>query len=47
MPRLGPKSSDLKQTISIPKGTPEKVEFFENLNVQKLKIGMRHSAAIC
>lgn len=40
------KGTDLKQQIKIPKGKPEKVEFFEDLNVQKLKIGVRHSAAI-
>ena len=47
MPRMGPKSSEIKQTISMSKGRPERIEFFDDLNVQRLEIGMRHTGAIC
>lgn len=46
MPRLGPKASELKQQFTIPRGTPKKIEAFEGLNVQKIYVGLRHSAAI-
>ena len=45
MPRIAPKSSAM-QRISIPKGKPERVAAFDDLNVKTLRIGMRHSAAI-
>lgn len=32
--------------MALPKGTPAKIPFFDDLNVQKLRVGMRHSAAI-
>ncbi len=43
-PKLGPKASNLKQQISIPKGVPKRIEAFDDLNVQTLKVGQRHSA---
>lgn len=46
MPKLGPKASDLKQQFAISKGVPEKIEAFDKLNVRKLTVGLRHSAAI-
>lgn len=46
MPRLGPKATELKQALSIPKGTPKRVEAFDKLNVKNICVGMRHSAAI-
>lgn len=45
MPRLGPKAGTMQQ-IQIPKGKPERISAFDDLNIQKLRIGMRHSAAI-
>lgn len=33
MPRLGPKATEIKQQIAIPKGTPKKIDAFDNLNV--------------
>ena len=46
MPRLGPKQTELKQQIAIPKGTPKKIDAFDSLNVQKLHVGLRHSAVL-
>ena len=46
MPRLGPKATEIKQQIAIPKGTPKKIDAFDNLNAKKLHVGMRHSAVI-
>jgi hypothetical protein len=46
MPRLGPKATEIKQQLSIPKGTPQRIKAFDNLNIKKLLIGLRHSAAI-
>jgi len=46
MPRLGPKASDLKQSLAIPKGIPKKIEAFDKVNAKKLFVGMRHSAVI-
>ena len=45
MPRLAPKASAM-QRLSIPKGKPERVAAFDDLDVETLRIGMRHSAAI-
>jgi hypothetical protein len=47
MPRVGPKASELKQQLVIPKGIPTKVPAFDDLNIQKILIGIRHSAALC
>ncbi len=44
--RLGPKTSDIKQQFSIPKGIPRKIEGIEDYNVNKIYMGMRHSALI-
>lgn len=46
MPRLGPKATELKQQLVIPKGTPQRVAVFDNLSVAKIMIGLRHSAAL-
>lgn len=46
MPRLGPKATEIKQALSIPKGTPKRVEAFDKLNIKNIYVGMRHSAAI-
>jgi hypothetical protein len=46
MPRVGPKASELKQQLAIPKGVPTRVSSFDNLNIQKILIGIRHSAAL-
>lgn len=46
MPRLGPKATELKQQLAIPKGVPKKVEAFDKLDVQKIFIGLRHSAVV-
>jgi alpha-tubulin suppressor-like RCC1 family protein len=45
-PRLGPKGGNIKTSIGMKKGIPERVEFFDDLNVKSLKIGMKHSAVI-
>ena len=47
MPRVGPKASELTQQLVIPKGIPTKVPAFDDLNIQKILIGIRHSAALC
>lgn len=47
MPRLGSKSGNLKLSLEMPKGTPKRVEAFDGLGVAKLRIGLRHSAAVC
>ena len=31
----------------MPKGLPKRIEAFDELNVKTLRVGMRHSAAIC
>ena len=46
MPRLGPKASDLKQQFTIPKGIPRRIEAVDDLNISKLRIGLRHSALV-
>lgn len=46
MPRLGPKATELKQQLAIPKGVPQRIEAFDKLNVKKLHVGLRHSAVI-
>lgn len=46
MPRLGPKATELKQQFAIPKGVPKRIESFDNLDVTKICIGLRHSAVI-
>ena len=45
MPRISTKSSAIAR-ISIPKGMPERVAAFDNLNIETIRIGMRHSAVI-
>ena len=47
MPRVGPKATELKQQLAIPKGIPTRVKAFDDLNIQKILIGIRHSAALC
>lgn len=46
MPKIGPKATELKQQLAIPKGTPQRVQAFDGLNIQKILVGLRHSAAI-
>lgn len=46
MPRVGKASAELKQQLAIPKGTPQKVAAFEDLNIKSILIGLRHSAAL-
>jgi len=46
MPRVGPKASELKQQLAIPKGVPTRVAAFDSLNIQKILVGIRHSAAL-
>lgn len=46
MPKLGPKATEIKQQMTIPKGIPKKVEAFDKLDIKKFTIGMRHSAVI-
>ena len=46
MPRLGAKSGSVSANLSMPKGSPQRIEEFDALNVQKLCIGLRHSAVI-
>jgi hypothetical protein len=33
MPKIGPKATELKQQFAIPKGTPQRVPAFDNLNI--------------
>jgi hypothetical protein len=47
MPRVGPKATELKMQMAIPKGIPTRVPAFDNLNIQKILLGLRHSAALC
>ena len=47
MPRVGPKATELKMQMAIPKGIPTRVSAFDNLNIQKILLGLRHSAALC
>jgi len=46
MPRVGKASAELKQQLAIPKGTPQKVAAFDDLNIKRILIGLRHSAAL-
>jgi alpha-tubulin suppressor-like RCC1 family protein len=45
-PRLGSKSGNIRERISMPKGEPKRVEAFDQLDVKLLRIGQRHSAVI-
>ena len=47
MPRVGPKATELKMQMAIPKGIPTRVPAFDDLNIQKILLGLRHSAALC
>ena len=46
LPRLGAKSGSVSTTLSMPKGQPQRIEEYDALNVQKMRIGLRHSAVI-
>ena len=46
LPRLGAKGGSVTTTLQMPKGNPQRIEAFDDLNVQKLRVGMRHSAVI-
>lgn len=45
-PRLGSKTSSAKVKFEMPKGTPTRIEEFDNLDVKILRVGMRHSAVV-
>ena len=45
MPKFAPKAQAMAR-IAIPKGKPTRVAAFDDLDIQTLRIGMRHSAAI-
>ena len=46
MPRLGAKGGSVATTLSLPKGEPKRITEFDELNVQVLRVGLRHSAVI-
>ncbi len=46
MPRVGKASADIKQQLSIPKGIPQKINAFDDLNIKNISISLRHSAAL-
>lgn len=46
MPKVGLKGGAVKNAIEMPKGMPKRIEEYDELNVQELRIGMRHSAVI-
>lgn len=47
MPRLGAKGGAVSTTLQMPKGNPQRITAYDDMNVQKLRIGLRHSALIC
>ena len=46
LPRLGAKSGSVTTNLQMPKGQPQRIEEYDALNVQRLRVGMRHSAVI-
>ena len=46
MPRLGPKAGAVGTQLSMPKGNPQRIEVFDDLNIRRLFVGQRHSAVI-
>lgn len=46
LPRLGAKGGAVSTNFSMPKGTPKRITEFDDMNVQKLRVGLRHSAVI-
>ena len=40
------KGGAVKNVIEMPKGMPKRIEAYDELNVQKLRVGLRHSAVI-
>jgi len=40
------KPQGLRQSFSLPKGIPTRIEAFDNLDITTLRIGPKHSAAI-
>ena len=46
MPRLRQKGGSISANLQMPKGMPQRIPEFDDLNVQKLRVGMRHSAVI-
>ena len=39
MPTLGPKSGEIKQALTIPKGIPRKIDALDEKGVNKLVVG--------
>jgi alpha-tubulin suppressor-like RCC1 family protein len=47
MPTISPKASaQISQQLQIPKGVPSRVAAFDGLNIHKLFVGLRASAAL-
>ena len=46
MPGFSAKMGDVRQSMQLKKGTPSKMEGFDGLNIAKLVMGQKHSAAI-
>ncbi len=46
MPRMGGKSGAASVKYEMPKGSPKRIEAFDDLKVKLLRIGLRHSAVI-
>ncbi|TNV74875.1 hypothetical protein FGO68_gene16760 [Halteria grandinella] len=47
MPTISPKgAAQISQQLQIPKGVPNRVAAFDNLDIQKLYVGLRASAAV-
>jgi len=44
--RLGSKTGSAAVKYEMPKGTPKRIEAFDDLNVKDIRIGLRHSAVI-
>mmetsp|Transcript_15010 Transcript_15010/g.20378 ORF Transcript_15010/g.20378 Transcript_15010/m.20378 type:complete len:256 (-) Transcript_15010:690-1457(-) len=47
MPRLGAKGGAVTTNLQMPKGSPQRITAYDDMNVQKLRVGLRHSALIC
>jgi len=45
--RYAGKSGSASAKFEMPRGLPKRIEAFDDLNVKTLRIGQRHSAAIC
>jgi len=47
LPRLGAKGGSVTTNLQMPRGMPQRIEQYDELNVQTLRVGLRHSALIC